>query len=298
MAALSRITPTRRNQTHLPPMPSHLPHHSTRLAAALCASCASLPEPLGCASTMADLTASNPLGSPRFATTHWSVVAEAAHAGTADGRKALEQLCRIYWRPLYTFARRRGLSAADAEDLTQAFFADLLKREAIACADASRGRFRTFLLSAFQNFQSAQRARASTIRRGGQQSFVSYEAITEAESHFAGEPSSSDSPETLFDRNWARSLLDEALAAVRLEYVAAGKAAVFDALKGALWGGRGEIPLAEVARRLESTEGAVKTAAHRLRRRCGERMREEIARTLSDPGDVEDELRFLLAALR
>lgn len=247
---------------------------------------------------MADLTAPNPLGSPHFATTHWSMVLEAGHAGTPDGRRALEHLCRIYWRPLYTFARRRGLSPADAEDLTQAFFADLLRREAIGCADPGRGRFRTFLLTAFQNFHSAQRARASSIRRGGQQTFVSYEAITEAESHFASEPATNDTPETLFDRNWVRSLLDEAMAAVRHEYVAAGKAAVFDELKGALWGGRGVIPLAEVARRLESTETAIKTAAHRLRRRCGERMREEIARTLADPGDVEDELRLLLAALR
>lgn len=223
---------------------------------------------------------------------------QAAGIGTAESRAALEELCRIYWRPLYAFARRRGLTPPDAEDLTQAFFADLIDRQAIARADATRGRFRTFLLTAFENFRRLERERAGSQRRGGGCLIVSLDAMREAESHLGPEPATTETPEKLYDRHWAQSLLEQALAATRQEYAAMDKAPLYDALRSALWGGRGEVPYAEIARRFDSTEGAIKVAAHRLRRRVGERLRTEVAKTLVQSADVEDELRFLLEASR
>jgi len=233
-----------------------------------------------------------------LATTHWSLVVRAAGAGVPESRAALAELCRTYWRPLYTFARRRGLSPPDAEDLTQAFFADLLGRNALALADPLRGRFRTFLLTAFENFRANERLRAASLRRGGDCVIVSLEAMREAESHLGPEPATTESPEKLFDRHWAHSLLEQVLVALRQEYAALEKADLFDELKTTLWGGRGEVAYAEIGRRLHSTEGAIKVAAHRLRRRVGERLRAEVAKTLVNPADVEDELRFLLEASR
>ena len=225
------------------------------------------------------------------------MVTQAGGTGTAEGRAALEELCRIYWTPLYTFARRRGLSPSDAEDLTQAFFADLLSREVIARADAARGRFRTFLLAAFENFRSNERVRRASRRRGGGCAIMSLESMQEAEVRFRDEPATTETPENVFDRKWAMSLIDVTLAAVRREYAAVGKAALFDELKAVLWGGQGEGGYVEIARRLGSTEGAVKMAVHRLRQRFGERFRAEVAKTVIDPAEIEDELRHLLAAV-
>jgi RNA polymerase sigma-70 factor (ECF subfamily) len=225
------------------------------------------------------------------------MVIRAVEAGTSAGRAALEELCRVYWYPLYGFARSRGLTQHDAEDLTQGFFEDLLAREAIARADAARGRFRTFLLAAFQNFQSHQQARAGRIKRGGGREIVSIEALQQAESRFQEEPVTTESPEKLFDRKWAMSLLDEALATVRREYSAVGKEVLFDELKMVLWGGRGEGTYAEIAHRLGSTAGAVKVSVHRLRKRFREELRAEVAKTVLDLADVEDEMRHLFTAL-
>lgn len=221
----------------------------------------------------------------------------AAESGTAEGRAALQELCRIYWYPLYGFARRRGLTPADAEDLTQGFLADLLAREAVAQADAARGRFRTFLLNSFDNYRSHERARARAAKRGGGETVVSFDVIHAAEGRFRGEPATTESPEKAYDRKWAMSLIEVTLAAVRREYAANGKAAWFDELKAALWCGRGEIAYTEIARRLGSTEGAVKVAVHRLRQRFGERFRAEVAKTVIDPAEIDDEIRHLLAAV-
>lgn len=236
-------------------------------------------------------------GPSAFATTHWSLIIRAAAAGTTESQAALEELCRTYWHPLYWFARRRGLAPPDAEDLTQGFFEDLLARGAVAQADAGRGRFRTFLLASFQNFQSHQRAYAGRIKRGGGQEVVSIEALRQAESRFQEEPATADSPEKLYDRRWATSLLETALETVRREYLALGKAELFEQLKVVLWGGRGEVSYAEIARRLASTEGAVKVAMHRLRNRFREELRAEVAKTVLEPADIEDEIRYLFAAL-
>jgi RNA polymerase sigma factor (sigma-70 family) len=233
-------------------------------------------------------------GPGAFATTHWSMIVRAAAAGTPDGRAALEELCRIYWYPLYWFARRRGLAPADAEDLTQGFLADLFTRGAVAQADAARGRFRTFLLASFENFHSHERTRAGRLKRGGGCEFIS---LQEAELRFQEEPVSADLPEKIFDQKWAMSLLDQAVAAVQREYKAVGKEPLFNALKVVLWGAHGAASYAEIARQLGSTEGAIKVAAHRLRRRFGEALRAEVAKTILEPADLEDEMRYLLAAV-
>lgn len=225
------------------------------------------------------------------------MVVRAGDIGTPDGRTALAQLCRLYWYPLYWFARRRGLTPHDAEDLTQGFFADLLERGAIARADATRGRFRTFLLASFQNYQSHQRERAGTLKRGGGHEIVSLEALQTAETRFQGEPADGISPEKLFDQKWAHSLLDAVLELLRREYTAAGKQAWFDELKVVLWGGRGEVRYAEIAVRVGSTEGAIKVAVHRLRQRFRECLRAEVAQTVLDAGDIDDEMRHLLTAV-
>jgi RNA polymerase sigma-70 factor (ECF subfamily) len=231
-----------------------------------------------------------------FETTHWSMIVRAAETGTSEGRAALEELCRVYWHPLYWFARRRGLAPADAEDLTQGFLADLLRRGAVAQANPARGRFRTFLLASFQNFHSCQRARASAAKRGGGQVFVPLEAMQAAERRFGDEPVTMDSPERLYDRKWATSLIEQAIAAVHHEYAAVGKGSLYNALKAVLWGEHGTASYAEVARQLGSSEGAIKVAAHRLRRRFRETLRAEVAKTVIDLSDLEDEMQYLLAA--
>lgn len=225
------------------------------------------------------------------------MVVHAAEAGTGAGRAALEELCRIYWRPLYGFARRTGLSAHDAEDLTQGFFEYLLFHNTISRADASRGRFRTFLLTSFRNFHSHQRAHDRSQKRGGGHILISLDALREAEAACVEEAVSTESPERIYDRRWAASMLAEALASVRREYTAIGKAELFEQLKGVLWGGRGEIGYAEIASRLGSTEGAIKVAVHRLRRRFREKLRAEVAMTVDDPAKIDDELHHLLAAI-
>jgi len=232
-----------------------------------------------------------------FATTHWSLITRAGEPGTPEGRAALEELCRVYWFPIYEFARRRGLSSADAEDRTQGFFADLIARGSVAQADTVRGRFRTFLLSSFEHYCSHERARAGAAKRGGGQTVVSLEAMQAVEGRLRHEPATGESPERAYDRKWAMSLIDMTLASVRGEYAVIGKAEVFDELRVARWGGLGKARYAEIASRLGMTEGAVKVAAHRLRHRFSERFRTEVANTVSDPAEIEDEIRHLLAAV-
>lgn len=232
-----------------------------------------------------------------FATSNWSMITRAGAADSAGTRAALAQLCKEYWYPLYWFTRSRGLSQHDAEDLIQAFFEDLLERNAIARADASRGRFRTFLLAALRNFQSNQRERANTLKRGGGNELISLDAVDAAEKRFQDESVTQNSPEKLFDQKWAQSVLDATLARIHREYTASGKQAWFEELKVMLWGGRGEISYAEIARRLASTEGAVKVAVHRLRARFKEGLRDAIAQTVRDPSEIDEEMRHLLAAV-
>ncbi len=236
-------------------------------------------------------------GDRAFATTHWSLVVRAADSGTGDGQAALAELCRVYWYPLYGFARRRGHPKEDAKDLTQGFFAKLLQEGTVARADAARGRFRTYLLAMFEHYRAHEYTRATSQKRGGNCEVVSLETLQEAESRFREEPATTDSPERIFDHKWAMSLLEQTLEAVRHEYAAVGKAALFGELKEVLWGGRGETSYAEIARGLGSTEGAFKLAVHRVRQRFREQLRVEVAKTLVHPEDADDELRHLFSAL-
>jgi RNA polymerase sigma factor (sigma-70 family) len=235
-------------------------------------------------------------GARVFATTRWTVVLQAGGSTSAGSAAALEDLCRAYWYPLYSFARRRGLAPHDAEDLIQSFFAFLLEKDVIARADRERGRFRTFLLSALQNFHANERARAGTQKRGGGRTIVSFDEL-QAESSYQNEPANNLTPERLFDQKWATSLLEQVMQILRREYAAAGKVALFEELRGLLWGGRGDVGYEAIGRKLGTTEGAIKVAVHRLRARFKECLHDEVAHTVARPEEVEDELRHLLSAL-
>ena len=231
----------------------------------------------------------------RFATTHWSLVARAVGVDATTRRNALENLCRTYWRPLYAYARHTGVSRHDAEDLTQGFLSDLLERGALARADAERGRFRTFLLTAFRNYASHQRAHGNARKRGGGCCLISIDELGAAESQLATWAARGGTPESQYDRAWADQLLERALAALGEEYRKNQSTAVFEAARDALWAGCGEVDYPALAARLGLTEGALRVAVHRLRRRFGQVLRAGIADTVNDPAEVDAELRDLLA---
>jgi RNA polymerase sigma-70 factor (ECF subfamily) len=217
-----------------------------------------------------------------------------AAAKGPTSRQALAELCELYWYPVYAFVRRRGHSADDAGDLTQEFFARLLETAGIAGADPARGRFRSYLLGACRHFLANQRDRAAARKRGGGRAALSLD-FPDAERRYAAEPADDRTPEQMFDRRWALSLLDSVLANLAAEYAAADQASLFDRLKGSLTG-EGE-SYAVIAAAVGMTEGAVKVAAHRLRRRYRGRLRAAIAETVATPEDVDSEIRDLFAAL-
>ncbi len=239
----------------------------------------------------------SPSGDSQFHTTRWSLVAAAAAENPSAVEPALEELCRAYWYPIYAFIRRRGHSAEDAADLTQSFFATLLEKEYLADADQQRGRFRAFLLTAVSRFLSKQHDRAAAQKRGGGQRILAIDVV-DGEARYQHEPSHDLTPQRIFERRWALTLLDRTLAGLRHEHEAAGKLALFDALKVFLTGETGTPPLRQVAAELQLTEGAVKVAVHRLRQKYRDALRSEIAQTVAGQGDVDDELGVLLAALR
>ena len=231
---------------------------------------------------------------PIFATTHWSVVLSAQDKGSGRSTEALEQLCRAYWYPLYAYARRAGKNPADAEDLTQGFFARLLEKDYLKSVVPDRGRFRTFLLVAFKRFQANEWDRKHALKRGGFAQVISIDKII-AESRFAEEPSHNLQPDVLFDRYWAGTLLERAVAQIREEYVASGRAKLFEYLQSCLAGDESSLPYAAIAERLQLTEPAIKMAVQRLRARYREILRAEIAHTVSVPDDIEEELRHLFS---
>jgi RNA polymerase sigma-70 factor (ECF subfamily) len=236
-----------------------------------------------------------PEGNARFATTRWTVVARAGDVPrTPAARDALATLCRTYWYPLYAYARRRGDSPDDAADLVQGFFAALLERDALAAADRARGRFRAFLLASFDHFAANEWRREAAEKRGGGRTVVGLD-FAEGERRFGIEPSHDLTPQRLFERRWAQSLVDDAMARLRDEYEARGRLDWFDAIAPVV-GGAGEDAYAEIAGRLNSTEGAVKVAVHRFRARCRELLRDAVARTVADDAEVDDELRELFGA--
>jgi len=223
-------------------------------------------------------------------------VLAAAHDSRPDAQAALATLCETYWYPLYAYVRRVGYTAEDAQDLTQGFSAVLLEKRYVNAADRERGRFRSFLLTALRRFLAKEHDRAHAQKRGGKRKPMSLD-LASGESRYALEPSHDVTPEAIHQRRWALTVLDTVLARLRQAYADAGKAEVFDGVKAFLTGEAGAPPYAQVARDLGMSEGAVKVAVHRLRRRYRDRLRSEVARTVADPGAVEDELRHLLAVL-
>ncbi len=234
------------------------------------------------------------LDAAQFATTNWSLITGSQHSETTSAREALEALCKLYWPPLYAYARRQGRAPHDAQDLTQAFVVRLLERRSINRADPARGRFRTFLLTAFKNFLRDEWDKGRAQKRGGGQDLLSIDAAL-AEKGL--EPAIETTPEKIYERRWALTLLEQSLARLEAEYKRGGREQLFAQLQGFLLG---EDPgsYAAAAARLRMTEGAVKVAAHRLNRRYREVIRAEIARTVSDAAEIEDELLHLQAALR
>jgi RNA polymerase sigma-70 factor (ECF subfamily) len=209
---------------------------------------------------------------------------------------ALEKLCRTYWPPLYSFARRQGHQPHDAQDLTQEFFARLLEKDYLASVERERGKFRSFLLAAFKHFLSHQRERANAAKRGGGHQFLSLDE-TVAEAAYSLDSGRQSSPEAAFERHWAITLLEKAFARVREDFVAAGKEPMFDHLKPFLEGATAG-DYAAVAAKLNLTTNAIAVAAHRLRQKFRDAVRLEVANTVSSPDQIEEEMRHLFAALK
>ena len=233
---------------------------------------------------------------PAFVTTHWSVVLMAANSDTTRAQSALEKLCRTYWYPLYAYARRRGHSPADAQDLTQEFFARLLQRHWLGRADQQRGRFRSFLLSAMNHFLSDEWDKARAQKRGGGLTPLPLQ-FDAAETRYIHEPADNVTPEHSYERRWALTLLDEVLRRLRSEYEQDGKTELFAALHPCLVGDRSSQPYAELAVKLGVNEGTVKSAVHRMRQRYRQLLHDEIAQTVAEPGEVTEELHHLFAVL-
>jgi RNA polymerase sigma-70 factor (ECF subfamily) len=234
-------------------------------------------------------------GGARFTTTRWSLVLAVGQAPAAAARDALAALCTDYWYPLYAYLRRRGHSAADAEDLVQGFLAHLIERRQLHAADPQRGRFRAFLLAALDHYRANQRRAARTRKRGAGQPLLSLD-LADGERRYRLEPADPRTPEKLFERRWALAVLDSALARLRAQWHQRGKLPQFEQLTPYLGRGAGPLPYADLAQRLGVSVAAVKVAVHRLRRRCRELIRDEIAHTVAHPDDIDDELRALFAS--
>ena len=225
------------------------------------------------------------------------MVLAAGQLDSPEASAALETLCRTYWYPLYAFLRRRGCSPEDAQDLTQDFFAQLLRKNYPSRADRAKGRFRTFLLHALNQFLLDQRERAATLKRGGGQMVISLDAEA-PEDRYRLEPPDALTPEKLFERRWAQTILDGALARLRAEFVAAGKGETYEVLQAFEPGEQSTLSYAEAAARLGVSESAVKSMIHRLRQRHRELVREEIAHTVPTVAEIDEELRHLVTVLR
>jgi len=237
-----------------------------------------------------------PSGATFFDTTHWSVVSAAADSVSPDAAGALETLCRTYWYPLYAYIRRKGYSAADAQDMTQEFFCRLIGKHYLRSVDRSAGSFRSFLLACVNHLLANEWDKAQTLKRGGGRQLISLNS-EEAESRFAQEGSVSDTPERAFDRRWALTLLDQALVRLRVEFTNAGKLQQFDLLKGFLSDLAGEGDYAAIAETLGLDANGVAVAVHRLRRRYREIVRAEIAQTVTTDAELDAEMDHLFGAL-
>lgn len=231
-----------------------------------------------------------------FASTHWSVVLRARNGERSQASEALEQLCLTYWPPLYAFIRRQGHDEPEAKDLTQEFFLKLIERDYLQHLKHQRGRFRSFMLTLLKNFLLEQRGRANTLKRGGGKVFVSLEQSSE-DGTYLNEPVDDLSPDQVFERRWAQTVFQTALNRLRAEYVESGRGAFFDLLKDFQPRDPGALTYVEIGEQFGMTEAAVKSAVQRLRQRHREILREEIAHTVTEPTEVDEEIRHLREVL-
>lgn len=245
---------------------------------------------------MAAADSSDPVSAREFTTTHWSVVLAAGNTSAPGAREALEKLCRAYWYPLYAFVRRQGYNPHDAQDSTQEFFGWLIEHKQLRVADEELGKFRSFLLTMLKHFLSDERKKARAQKRGGGQDILSLDAQP-AEDRYRLEPATDLTPEKIFDQRWALTVMEQTVARLRQEYIAAGRAELFEELKHFQPGEEAVPSYAEAAVRLGLTESAVKSAIYRLRQRHGDLLREEIAHTVATPAEVDEEIRYLIAVL-
>lgn len=230
-----------------------------------------------------------------FSTTHWSVILDASKTDCPTASQALEGLCRAYWYPLYAFVRRRGFIQVEAEDLTQAFFAYILGKSALKTVSREKGKFRTFLLAALNNFLKNEYDKSQARKRGGGL-LQSWDGL-KAEDRYLHEPVDNVTPEHLFDRRWAFTLIEKVLEKTRSEYDKAGRSVLFEQLCPFLVDASDIEAIRKAAVQLHMSYGAMKVALHRLRRRFGEYLRTEIASTVSSPDQIEDEIRFLFSVI-
>ncbi len=247
------------------------------------------------------MTTDNPTPKPAatggiFATTHWTAVLAAGHGDSPQADVALEELCRTYWYPLYAYVRRHGHSREDAEDLTQGFFARLLEKNYLEGVTSDGGKFRSFLLVALKRFLANEWDRANRQKRGGGVLPLSLD-WQDAETRYQIAPADNLSPDKLYDRAWAVVVLERVITRLRDENGADGKAGLYEQLKPFLMMGKSEIPYAQAAAALKMTEGGVRVVVHRLRRRYRELLREEIAQTLANPAQADEEMQALFSAL-
>jgi RNA polymerase sigma factor (sigma-70 family) len=240
---------------------------------------------------------SAPGGAGAFTTTRWSVVLAAGHEDASRASSALEHLCAAYWYPLYAYVRRQGHGPEDAQDLTQDFLARFIGKGYFRRADPARGRFRTFLLTSLKHFLVNEWHKGRTERRGGGVPPVSWDQHI-AEERYQLEPADGLTPEIIYERRWAVTLLEGVLSRMREEFRADGKAELFEAIKSCVSDSTDTESSAEIAARLGMTEGAVRAAAHRLRDRYRELLRAEVAQLVTAPADIDDEIRHPVTALR
>jgi RNA polymerase sigma-70 factor (ECF subfamily) len=231
-----------------------------------------------------------------FATTHWSVVLAAGKSSSAQQKKALEALCQSYWFPLYAFLRRRGYDNHQAEDYTQAFFAHILEKHDLRTADPKYGKFRSFLLIRLKYFVSDERDRAQAQKRGGGRKILSL-SFQNAEGQYALEPADQLSPEMLFEKSWALTVLERTMERLEADMAKKNKQKLFEHLKVCLTTDKDVIPYLDMAVELDMTEGSIRVAVHRLRRQYRKLLRDEIAQTVAGEDQIDEEMGCLFAAL-
>lgn len=231
-----------------------------------------------------------------FVTTLWNVVLVAGGNSSPESAAALETLCRTYWYPIYAFLRRQGRTPHDSQDLTQAFFARLLEKHGLGKVSPEKGKFRSFLLASLKNFVADEWDKLQAKKRGGGQITISLDAQS-AEDRYAAEPVERLDPEKIYERRWAMTILDEVMAQLQATYAARGRQNTFDALHPFLLDRRNDASYAQVGKSLNMTERAVKTEVYRMRQRWRDLLRDEIAKTLSAPDEMDEEMRHLFRAI-